>query len=243
MFVEEREFDSLSQALKELEKGFDHFQGRENKESTEDILEILIEVAERMKDNYPYFHPLYAGQMLKPPHPVARIAYMLAMYMNPNNHALDGGPASSRMEKEAVGAIATMLGWDTHLGHLTSGGTMANLEALWVAGQLHPGKKVLASEMAHYTHQRITGVLKIPYESVPCTPDGRMNMGSLENILQRGETGTVVATLGTTGTGSLDPLDEIISLCGKYNCRVHVDAAYGGYFIMASNLYERERSI
>jgi len=235
--------DILKKAIHTMEEGFGNLPEFECPVDMRAVAGVIEEVAERMHDNYPYFHPLYAGQMLKPPHPVARIAYMLAMYMNPNNHALDGGPASSRMEKEAVGAIATMLGWDTHLGDLSSGGTMANLEALWVAGQLHPGKKVLASEMAHYTHQRITGVLKIPYKSVPCTPDGRMNMGSLENILQRGETGTVVATLGTTGTGSLDPLDEIISLCGKYNCRVHVDAAYGGYFILASNLYERERSI
>ena len=65
-----------------------------------------------MRDNYPYFHPLYAGQMLKPPHPVARLAYALAMWINPNNHALDGGRASSAMEKEAVAGIARMFGWD-----------------------------------------------------------------------------------------------------------------------------------
>ena len=56
--------------------------------------------AERLSDNYPYFHPLYAGQMLKPPHPVARAAYALAMLINPNNHARDGGRASSAMEIE-----------------------------------------------------------------------------------------------------------------------------------------------
>ena len=226
-----------------MEEGFAGLPEYESTVDMDAVARVIEEVAEMMHDNYPYFHPLYAGQMLKPPHPVAHIAYMLSMYMNPNNHALDGGRASSRMEKEAVRAIASMLGWDIHLGHLTSGGTMANLEALWVAGELHPGKKVLASEMAHYTHGRITGVLKIPYESVPCTPDGRMDTEKLEAILKQGETGTVVATLGTTGTGSLDPLDEIVSLCDKNNCRVHVDAAYGGYFILASNLYERERRI
>ena len=63
---------------------------------------VMNQVAERMADNYPYFHPLYAGQMLKPPHPLARAAYALAMGINPNNHALDGGRASSRMEVEAV---------------------------------------------------------------------------------------------------------------------------------------------
>src|SRR5207249_8532179 len=120
----------------------------------------------RLIDNFPYFHPLYAGQMLKPPHPVARAAYALATWINPNNHALDGGKASSAMEKEAVAQIATMFGWETHLGHLTSGGTMANLEALWVAGQLQPGKKIVASAQSHYTHERISGVLKLPFGKV-----------------------------------------------------------------------------
>ena len=67
---------------------------------------VLDEAAHRLGDNYPYFHPLYAGQMLKPPHPVARAAYALAMTINPNNHARDGGRASSAMEIEAVAEIA-----------------------------------------------------------------------------------------------------------------------------------------
>ena len=126
---------------------------------------ILDEVALKMKDNYPYHHPLYAGQMIKPPHPIARKAYALAMQLNPNNHALDGGRASSELEKQAVAEIAAMVGFENHLGHLTGGGTMANLEALWIASKLHPGKKIVASEQAHYTHSRITEVLKIPYNS------------------------------------------------------------------------------
>src|SRR5262249_33084258 len=67
--------------------------------------EVLVTTADRLQDIFPYFHPLYAGQMLKPPHPVARLAYALAMYINPNNHALDGGRATSAMEKESVSEI------------------------------------------------------------------------------------------------------------------------------------------
>ena len=89
-----------------------------------------------MHQNFPYAHPLYAGQMLKPPHPVARAAYALAMSLNPNNHALDGGRASSAMELEAVAQLAQMFGLPQHLGHLTSSGTIANLEALWISGQI-----------------------------------------------------------------------------------------------------------
>ena len=77
----------------------------------EAMARVLEAVAHRLGDNYPYFHPLYAGQMLKPPHPVARAAYALAMKINPNNHARDGGRASSEMEIEAVREIAGMFGW------------------------------------------------------------------------------------------------------------------------------------
>jgi tyrosine decarboxylase / aspartate 1-decarboxylase len=199
---------------------------------------ILGEVAHRLGDNYPYFHPLYAGQMLKPPHPIARAAYAMAMGINPNNHALDGGRASSRMEIEAVREIAAMFGWTEHLGHLTSGGTFANLEALWVAGQLAPGKAIAASEQAHYTHNRISAVLKLPFQSIPIDICGRMDIAALEAALERGEIGTVVVTLGTTALGAVDPLDEILALRRRYSFRIHVDAAYGGYFKLASNLDE-----
>ena len=151
----------LRRATEALEAEFAALPAFEPKADADAITEVLEAVAHRLADNYPYFHPLYAGQMLKPPHPIARAAYALATWINPNNHALDGGRASSAMEKEAVAEIAAMFGWQTHLGHLCSGGTMANLEALWVAGQLHPGKKIAASSQAHYTHHRISGVLEI----------------------------------------------------------------------------------
>ncbi len=202
------------------------------------IAEALNATAERLHDNYPYFHPMYAGQMLKPPHPVARLAYSLAMWINPNNHALDGGRATSAMEKEAVAEIAAMFGWEEFLGHLCGGGTMANLEALWVASQVHPGKKILASEQAHYTHKRISAVLQLQFESVTCDARGRTDINALAKRVKGGDVGTVVATMGTTATGSVDPLPEILALREKHGFRIHADAAYGGYFALAGNLGE-----
>jgi len=191
---------------------------------------VLEATARRLADNYPYFHPLYAGQMLKPPHPVARAAYALAMSLNPNNHARDGGRASSEMEIEAVREIAAMFGWKEFLGHLTSSGTLANLEALWVAGQLAPGRRIVGSEQAHYTHRRISAVLKLEYAEIAADNHGRMSMEALEAELCKGEVGTVVVTLGTTAIGAVDPLDEVLALKKRYGFRVHVDGAYGGYF-------------
>ena len=217
-----------------------------------EVARVLAEVAERLKDNFPYADPLYAGQMMKPPHPVARLAYGLAQEINPNNHALDGGRASSAMEKEAVAEIAKMFEWDkAHLGHLTSGGTIANLEALWIAGRLGvAGATIVASTQAHYTHQRISGVLGLKFETIACDWRGRMDAAALERRLAAGGVSTVVATIGTTATGAVDPLPAILTLRDRFGFRVHADAAYGGYFGLAANLsaetlrtYERLREV
>ena len=238
--LDQKSLSALVEAVKRLEDGFGKLPDYESgAPGIGGLPEVLNATAERLRDNYPYFHPLYAGQMLKPPHAIARLAYALAMWINPNNHALDGGRATSAMEKEAVAEIAGMFGWKNFLGHLCGGGTMANLEALWAAGQLNPGKKILASEQAHYTHGRISSVLQLPFESLPCDARGRMDVHALTKRMERGGVGTVVATMGTTATGSVDPLPEILALRAKHGFRIHADAAYGGYFVLAENLEER----
>jgi len=237
--LEQKSLDAFLEAVKRLDAGFGGLPAFESRApGSARIAEALHATAERLQDNYPYFHPLYAGQMLKPPHPVARLAYALAMWINPNNHALDGGRATSAMEKEAVAEIAAMYGWKEFLGHLCGGGTMANLEALWMASQVRPGKKILASEQAHYTHKRISAVLQLQFESVACDARGRMDMSALATRVGRGDVGTVVATMGTTATGSVDSLPEILALREEHGFRVHADAAYGGYFALAGNLGE-----
>src|SRR5436190_19185157 len=140
----------------------------EEAEAGEAGREALDELARRLADNYPFHLPRYAGQMLKPPHPVAWAAYATAMLLNPNNHALDGGPATASLERECVDRLAAMLGIDEpHLGHLTSSGTIANLEALWVARELRPDDAVVSGDNAHYTHARIGAVLGLRHETLP----------------------------------------------------------------------------
>jgi glutamate/tyrosine decarboxylase-like PLP-dependent enzyme len=240
------DFESIAEfvtaALRNLADGFDLPEGPAHEiPGAGRLHDVLAETAARMADNYPYFHPLYAGQMLKPPHPVAHAAYAMAMAVNPNNHALDGGRASSAMELEAVKEIAQMFAWTEFLGHLTSGGTFANLEALWVAGRTSPGKPIAASSQAHYTHSRISAVLGLECLEIPADHRGRMNLAALETALQQKDIGTVVVTLGTTALGAVDPLADVLKLRDRYGFRVHVDAAYGGYFTLAQNLNPEAR--
>jgi glutamate/tyrosine decarboxylase-like PLP-dependent enzyme len=195
-------------------------------------IEVLGDLLERLHDNYPFFHPRYAGQMLKPPHPVAVAAYVAAMQINPNAHARDGGPATAALECEVVSDLARMFGYPQHLGHLTSSGTIANLEALYVARALHPGKAVAFSSEAHYTHNRMCGVLGIEGITVPADGRGRIDLDALAELLASGRVGTVVATAGTTGLGAVDQVHEILALAHGRGVRVHVDSAYGGFFTL-----------
>lgn len=199
---------------------------------------LLLDVARRLGRAAPFGHPLYLGHMLKPPHPVARLAYALALWPNPNNHAFDGGPASSAMEIEAVERIAHLFGWTGALGHLCSGGTVANLEALWVAREARRGRPagIAASAQAHYCHARAAALLGLPFHRVGVDSRGRMDPDALAAVLRRGGVGTVVATLGTPAAGAVDPLDEIAAVCAEHGVRLHADAAYGGYFRLACNL-------
>ncbi len=192
--------------------------------------EAIGELAERLRNTYPYPDPRYAGQMLKPPAAIAWAAYATAMLLNPNNHALDGGPATAEMEKDAVAQLAAMFGLPRHLGHLTASGTIANLEALWVARELHPDRAIVSGANAHYTHGRVSAVLGARHETLPEDALGRLDLGALEERLRAGGVGTVVATPGTTGLGAVDDVAAIADLCAAHGARLHVDAAYGGFF-------------
>src|SRR5258705_1595983 len=171
------------------------------------------------------------------------------MLVNPNNHALDGGKVTSEMEKEVVADLAAMFGLTTkhggtnhggtyhggtYLGHLTSSGTIANLEALYVARELHPARGVAYSADAHYTHGRMCGVLGINGTAVGTDAAGRIDLDALGDLLAGGTIGTVVATAGTTGLGAIDPVDEVLAVASRHGVRVHVDAAYGGVFSLLS---------
>ncbi|MBO6621802.1 MAG: aspartate aminotransferase family protein [Balneola sp.] len=226
------------QAKQALEKGLEGLRnwkksfGAWDQDSTlsvsdKKVEEIFSRLSQKLNCNYPFHHPVYAGQMLKPPHPVAWAAYAMAMSINPNNHALDGGPPSSEMEKEVVAELANFFGYgEIFLGHLTASGTIANLEALWIARESHPGKKIAFSSNSHYTHERMCGVLAVDSVKIPILEDGSFDLDSVDPK----EIGTIVVTLGTTGLGEVEPLEQVILWVKKHGIRIHIDAAYGGFF-------------
>ena len=227
--------DLIPQVVTDVEKLRDSFGVFETHSSQQadlaSVQSVLTELVDRLQTDHPYFHPNYAAQMLKPPHAVAVAAYLATMIINPNNHSQDASRATTPMEREVLKDLAAMFEFgEEYLGHLTWSGTTANLEALWVGREVNPGKGIAHSADAHYTHSRMSQVLGV--ESYPISVDshGRMSLVDLEEKLKTGKIGTIVATLGTTGLGAVDPLADIVLLAKQYEARVHVDTAYGGFF-------------
>jgi hypothetical protein len=95
----------------------------------------LFGLLAELKNGVPFFSPRYVGHMTADLTMASLIGYFATMLYNPNNVAAEGSPVTSRLELEVAAQLAAMIGYDPkrQWGHLCSGGTIANIEALWVA--------------------------------------------------------------------------------------------------------------
>lgn len=194
--------------------------------------EELNKFLELQKKNLPYFHPRYSAQMLKDPTIPSILGYLTFIMSNPNNHAWEGGPVTTEMELEVVDTLLKMCGFKSGWGHLASGGSLANMEAVWAARDYYGNGTVFFSEVSHYSWKRICKILNIDsYEEVAVDGTFRMNLNALEDALKKSSKPLmVVANFGSTGAGSVDNIEGIIELKTRYNFHLHIDAAYGGFF-------------
>jgi glutamate/tyrosine decarboxylase-like PLP-dependent enzyme len=95
----------------------------------------LFGLLAELKGGVPFFSPRYVGHMSSDLTMASLIGYFATLLYNPNNVAAEASPVTSRMELEVAAQLAAMIGYrpERHWAHLTSGGTVANFEALWVA--------------------------------------------------------------------------------------------------------------
>ncbi len=108
---------------------------RRNNEAFQDSFEDrLIELLARLKADVPFQSPRYAAHMLAEQTLPSIAGYFAAMLYNPNNITADVAPVTVRLELQAGRMLCKMIGYgEDSWAHLTSGGTVANLEALWIA--------------------------------------------------------------------------------------------------------------
>lgn len=196
---------------------------------SERLEKIFDEFLKRLEKNLPYFHPRYSAQMLKDPSIPALLGYFATMLTNPNNHAYEGGPVTTEMEMEVVEELLNLVGFREGWGHLTSGGSLANLEALWAVRDFRKDGIAVFSKGSHYSWRRICSILKVDFVEIDVDENYRIDLNQLEDVLKKNNVMFVMANFGTTGVGAVDPITEILKLKERYGFHLHIDAAYGGY--------------
>lgn len=195
-------------------------------------------------------HPRYLGYVTQSAAPLGAIADLIAATINPNLRAREVAPIACDIERQTVRWVGELLGlergWD---GLLTGGGTEANLIGVVCAlHRLGPSGRfrrdrlgIYATDQTHVWLRKCARLLGLPERTlrwVPAGADQAMDIGALRRALhadrRRGiRPFLVVGNAGTTATGAIDPLAEIARECRRQRLWMHVDAAYGGFAVLA----------
>jgi aromatic-L-amino-acid/L-tryptophan decarboxylase len=169
------------------------------------------------------------------------------------------GPGPVRMENMLVRWTADLVGYPAAAGgHIASGGSIASLAAIVAARDAHGLRAAdYASAVVYLTTQahhclekalRIAGLAEAPVRQVSMDGRFRMRPDALARAIAEDRAlglrpWLVIAAAGATDTGAVDPLDAIATVAEREGCWLHVDAAYGGFFLLTDEGREALRGI
>jgi len=165
------------------------------------------------------------------------------------------GPGAARMEGALVKWMCELVGYpETAAGDLTSGGSMATLSALVAARDVHgigpaeiPDSCIYLTHQAHHcigTALHVAGLGKVRKRMVAMDGRYRLDVSALERMIEQDrEQGLnpwlVIGSAGTTDTGAVDPVEDISEVARRHQIWFHLDAAYGGFFLLCEEGRER----
>ena len=199
-------------------------------------------------------HPGYIGHQVGAPLPAACLAELVTGVFNQSMAVYEMSPSATHIERQTVRWLCSLIGWGKEAdGVFTSGGSLGNLTALLVARNhatggaawekgVHSGPPLtlIVSEHAHYSVARSAGILGLGQENVlrvPVDRQFRMDTATVAEgyraaVAQGKKVVAVVASAGTTATGSFDPLREIGEFCRAQGVWFHVDGAHGASVLL-----------
>lgn len=200
------------------------------------------------------FDHKFFGQIHPQGSQIGILSNLVAAYMNTNTIVKEVSSAENDMEAEALAWFANIFGYDSRefSGNVVTGGTSANITALWVArdwkiaelearGEWQSGKKlyVIASDTKHYSIVKACYILgenvefiETPSEGLKTSPRA-IEEAILNLDLENGSIMAIIGTAGGTETGMVDDLNSLADIAQRYCAHFHVDAAYGGPFILS----------
>jgi aromatic-L-amino-acid/L-tryptophan decarboxylase len=199
-------------------------------------------------------HPRMYGYVASPATPVGAFASLAAAALNSNVTSWRSAPGPTEVERTTVRWLAELIGFGGEGlnegcgGLLTSGGSMANLNALFVAhrtrahevsrkglwGEQAPST-LYASDQIHLSIPKAADILGLGREQVRVVPSDESHRVDVRLLRERIESDVraglrpfcVVASAGTVSTGAVDALDEVARVAREHSLWFHVDGAYG----------------
>ncbi len=206
----------------------------------------------------------YIGHMDSLPSIYSILGNLFSTALNNNMFSLEMSPYFTRIEYALVKQFAELFGLPSDSsGVIVSGGTLSNIQAIITArnyflksndGDISKSKKPLvffASEHAHVSIKKAAMISGLGIDSliyVKGDSNGKMDLNDLSvKIFKAKKEGkapfAVIATLGTTVTGNIDPIQDIASICKVENLWLHADAIYGGAIILSEKEKYRLKGI
>lgn len=214
-----------------------------------------------LPDSNNLWHPRYLGHQIAGPLPAAVWMESLTAALNQSIAVFEMSPVGTVLEHRVISWMCELVGFPRGGGTFTSGGSEANFTALlaarsavlpdaWKSGIGSDPPVLLCGEHAHYAVTRAGGALGLGMRNVlPIrSRNFRMDTDALKRALvEMGRMGkrvmAVVATAGSTATGSFDDLDTIATLCDEHGVWLHVDAAHGATALLSPAHRHRLRGV
>ncbi len=191
---------------------------------------ILKELRRRLQKDFTHDSGRIMGSMCASPHRFSRQVYARFLEKNLGDPGLF--PATAEIEQEAVHMLGSLLSHPKAFGHIVSGGTEANILAMWAARNLYNNdrREIVAPESVHLSFEKAADLLNLRLLKVKLDDDFRMDLEDAESKISN-RTCALVAVAGTTGLGVVDPIAELSEMALSHNVTLHVDAAFGGFVL------------
>jgi len=191
---------------------------------------VLKELENRLQKDFTYNSGKILGSMCASPHPFAKQVYTSFIEKNLGDPGLF--PATAELEKEAVQMLGSLLSYSKAVGHIVSGGTEANMLAMWAARNQADNKRceIVVPASAHISFEKAADLLNLRLIKVRLSNNFRMDIKDAERKVT-GKTCAIVGVAGTTGLGVVDPVTELSEIALTNDVPLHVDAAFGGFVL------------
>jgi len=191
---------------------------------------LLEELETRLRRDFTYDSGRIVGSMCTSPHPLAR--RVCARFLEKNLGDSGLFPAVVEIEREAVKMLGTILSNPEASGRIVTGGTEANILALWAARKLAKKTKpeVIVPRSAHCSFDKAADLLGLKIIKARLNEEFQVDVESAKKALNP-KTIAIVGIAGTTALGVVDPIDDLSELASEKDLYLHVDAAFGGFVL------------